>query len=224
MTIHVTDLDFDVLVKKNDFVLVDCFASWCGPCKRLAPIITELAEEYEKEVAIAKMDVDQAPRVSAQYGIEAIPTLLFFRKGELVKTLVGLRSKEDIVKELLDYKMITKVAEKKPETLSDNVTIVTDANFDSFVSSGLAIVDCWAPWCGPCRRMGPIIDGLADISAGEIKVGKLNVDENQNTALNYSIMSIPALLMFKDGKLVDTIVGLDPSLTPETLKAYMLEL
>ena len=120
--------------------------------------------------------------------------------------------------------MITKVAEKKPETLSDNVTIVTDANFDSFVSSGLAIVDCWAPWCGPCRRMGPIIDGLADISVGEIKVGKLNVDENQNTALNYSIMSIPALLMFKDGKLVDTIVGLDPSLTPETLKAYMLEL
>ena len=224
MTIHVTDLDFDVLVKKNDFVLVDCFASWCGPCKRLAPIITELAEEYEKEVAIAKMDVDQAPRVAAQYGIEAIPTLLFFRKGELVKTLVGLRSKEDIVKELLDCKMITKVAEKKPETLSDNVTIVTDANFDSFVSSGLAIVDCWAPWCGPCRRMGPIIDGLADISAGEIKVGKLNVDENQNTALNYSIMSIPALLMFKDGKLVDTIVGLDPSLTPETLKAYMLEL
>ena len=224
MTIHVTDLDFDVLVKKNDFVLVDCVASWCGPCKRLAPIITELAEEYEKEVAIAKMDVDQAPRVSAQYGIEAIPTLLFFRKGELVKTLVGLRSKEDIVKELLDCKMITKVAEKKPETLSDNVTIVTDANFDSFVSSGLAIVDCWAPWCGPCRRMGPIIDGLADISAGEIKVGKLNVDENQNTALNYSIMSIPALLMFKDGKLVDTIVGLDPSLTPETLKAYMLEL
>ena len=95
MTIHVTDLDFDVLVKKNDFVLVDCFASWCGPCKRLAPIITELAEEYEKEVAIAKMDVDQAPRVSAQYGIEAIPTLLFFRHGALVTPLVGLRYKED---------------------------------------------------------------------------------------------------------------------------------
>jgi thioredoxin 1 len=72
--------------------------------------------------------------------------------------------------------------------------------------------------------MGPIIDGLADISVGEIKVGKLDVDENPEVSRKYDIMSIPALLMFKDGKMVDTIVGLDPTLTPEVLKKYMLEL
>ena len=224
MTIHVSDIDFDALIADNEFVLVDCFATWCGPCKRIAPIITELADEYEGKVAIAKMDVDRSPRVSSQYGIQAIPTLLYFKGGKLVKTVVGLKTKEQIIEEMMGLGFISEVAPKKPATYSDNVTIVTDANFADFIASGLSIVDCWAPWCGPCRRMGPIIDGLADISVGEIKVGKLDVDENPEVSRKYDIMSIPALLMFKDGKMVDTIIGLDPSLTPEVLKKYMLEL
>lgn len=224
MTIHVSDIDFDALIAENEFVLVDCFATWCGPCKRIAPIITELADEYEGKVAIAKMDVDRSPRVSSQFGIQAIPTLLYFKGGKLAKTVVGLKTKEQIIDEMMGLGFISEVAPKKPATNSSNVTIVTDSNFAEFIASGLSIVDCWAPWCGPCRRMGPIIDGLADISAGEIKVGKLDVDENPEVSRKYDIMSIPALLMFKDGKMVDTIVGLDPSLTPEVLKKYMLEL
>lgn len=224
MTIHVSDIDFDALITENEFVLVDCFATWCGPCKRIAPIITELADEYEGKVAVAKMDVDMSPRVSSQFGIQAIPTLLYFKGGKLVKTVVGLKSKEQIIEEMMGLGFISEVAPKKPATNSSNVSIVTDANFADFIASGLSIVDCWAPWCGPCRRMGPIIDNLADISVGQIKVGKLDVDENPEVSRKYDIMSIPALLMFKDGKMVDTIVGLDPSLTPEVLKKYMLDL
>ncbi|MBO4569472.1 MAG: thioredoxin [Candidatus Methanomethylophilaceae archaeon] len=102
------------------------------------------------------------------------------------------------------------------------VAEVTDSSFDSFVSgSGYVLVDCWAPWCGPCRRMGPIVDELAEISKGEIKVGKLNTDDNQATAVRFNISSIPRLLIFKDGNLMDTIVGLEPGLTAAGLKGYV---
>ena len=89
---------------------------------------------------------------------------------------------------------------------------VTDATFDAEVlhSPVPALVDCWAPWCGPCRMVSPIVDELARDLAGAIRVGKLNVDENPGVASRFRIMSIPTLLLFKNGKLVDQIVGALP--------------
>ncbi|MEM2226470.1 MAG: thioredoxin [Candidatus Bathyarchaeia archaeon] len=90
--------------------------------------------------------------------------------------------------------------------------IVTDGDFDRVVRENrLAVIDCWAPWCGPCRVMGPIIDGLASKYAGRVFFGKLNVDENPEVPSRYSIMSIPTLLFFKDGELVDRIIGAVPA-------------
>ncbi|MCK4439217.1 thioredoxin, partial [Candidatus Bathyarchaeota archaeon] len=74
----------------------------------------------------------------------------------------------------------------------------------------LAVIDCWAPWCGPCRFLSPVIEELARDYRGKIAFGKLNVDENNKTAAQYGIMSIPALLIFRDGKIVDQIVGAMP--------------
>ncbi|MDD4244832.1 MAG: thioredoxin [Candidatus Methanomethylophilaceae archaeon] len=105
-----------------------------------------------------------------------------------------------------------------------SVIEVTDASFEGFVGAKYAVVDCWAPWCGPCRRLAPIIEKLAEISAGEISVGKLNVDENQKVSRNYNISSIPTILVFKDGKLEGQIVGLSPTLTAESIKDKVLEL
>ena len=73
-----------------------------------------------------------------------------------------------------------------------------------------AIVDCWAPWCGPCRMVGPIIDDLAKSFKGKVAFGKLNTDENQKMAMEFGIMSIPTLLFFKNGELVDKQVGAPP--------------
>jgi thioredoxin 1 len=89
---------------------------------------------------------------------------------------------------------------------------VTDANFAEEIEQGrgLSIVDFWAAWCGPCRMVGPIIEQIAGEYAGKLKVAKLDVDSNQQVSTRYNIRSIPSILFFKDGQLVDTVVGAVP--------------
>jgi thioredoxin 1 len=81
---------------------------------------------------------------------------------------------------------------------------------DAIRSNPALVVDCWAPWCGPCRMMSPVIDELASDLKGKITFGKLNTDENQDMAARYQIQAIPTLLIFKDGKLADRKVGALP--------------
>lgn len=89
------------------------------------------------------------------------------------------------------------------------VTDVTDQGFEETVikSTLPALVDLWAPWCGPCRMVAPIIDKLAEKYQGKFNFYRLNVDENSQTASKYGVMSIPTLIFFKDGKAVDTVIG-----------------
>lgn len=102
-------------------------------------------------------------------------------------------------------------------------TIITDHNFSQEVAQSKlpVLVDFWAPWCGPCRIISPIVEELAKEFEGKIKVGKLNVDENPETAGQFGVMSIPTLLMFKEGKPVDSIVGAQ---SKETIKQAMEKL
>jgi thioredoxin 1 len=106
--------------------------------------------------------------------------------------------------------------------MPNNPISITDADLDENIKKYTTIVvDCWAPWCAPCRMVGPIIDDLAKEMKGKIVFGKLNVDENQITAAKYQIMSIPSLLVFKNGELVDKFIGAMPKeMLVQKLKPY----
>jgi thioredoxin 1 len=91
--------------------------------------------------------------------------------------------------------------------MSDSVTHITDAEFAGTVAQGVTLVDFWAPWCGPCRMIAPILDELAGELKDRAKIVKINVDENPLVAGQFGVMSIPTLLLFKDGQKVDQKVG-----------------
>ena len=114
------------------------------------------------------------------------------------------RIKEKKLRELMRLK------EKKQE-MSTKPVHVTDSNFNETVNKhSLALIDCWASWCAPCAVIAPIIEELAKEHAGRVLVGKLNVDENPRTAARFQILGIPTLLIIRNGKEVDRIVGLAP--------------
>ena len=96
--------------------------------------------------------------------------------------------------------------------MAENVLEFTDSNFQTDVldSSDPVLVDFWAPWCGPCKMLMPTIEELAGDYAGKARVGKLNTDENRQTASSYQIDSIPTLIVFKNGEIVDKLMGVVP--------------
>lgn len=101
MTIELNDANFDEIVLKSEKpVMVDFWAEWCGPCRMVSPIVSEIANEYIEKAVIGKIDVDNNPGVSAKYGIRSIPTILFFKNGELANKQVGAVPKSNLVSKL----------------------------------------------------------------------------------------------------------------------------
>jgi thioredoxin 1 len=104
--------------------------------------------------------------------------------------------------------------------MSDKITELDSSNFESTISSGSApvVVDFWAPWCGPCKAIAPILEELAEELGDGVKICKVNVDNNSDIAGKYEIRAIPTILIFKDGKVADTVVGLS---SKDDLKAKL---
>jgi thioredoxin 1 len=99
--------------------------------------------------------------------------------------------------------------------MAGNLTAVTDGNFEQEIEKhqGVAVVDFWATWCGPCRMIAPILEQLSVEYAGKVKVAQLDVDTNQKTSSRFNVRSIPTLLFFKDGQMVDQVIGAVPKAT-----------
>jgi thioredoxin 1 len=142
-----------------------------------------------------------------------------FGRTKRKETKKERRALEDEELERIRQKKLRQLMEKttrtrkgtRKESAPNKPVELTDASFTGAVQNhSLVVVDCWAPWCGPCRYVSPIIEEIARDYAGKIFFGKLNVDENRMVATQYNIMSIPTLLVFKNGRLVDQIVGAMP--------------
>ncbi len=110
-----------------------------------------------------------------------------------------------------------------PDNSDDTTIIITDDSFDELVkNNSVLVVDCWAPWCGPCRMLTPTLEALARDYTGKAAFGKLNTDDNPAITRRFQIMAIPTILLFKDGKYVDRLIGDMPKKEIEaTIKKYL---
>jgi thioredoxin 1 len=185
--------------------------------RRTSPIPTgsetqldQLAARYAGKAIIAKVDADSERTLIDRFKVGATPAYLVLRGQRPVAELAGatLNDAGAWLAHLVDG---AAQPAPRPASSSNMPITVTDADFQSVIAGpGPILVDFWAPWCGPCRMVAPHVEQLAKDFAGRAVIAKMNVDENPQTSQRYQIMSIPALFIFKDGAVVDRIVGAQP--------------
>ena len=135
---------------------------------------------------------------------------IFITKGNFSQPLVDEAQVLDELEQIREKKM-RELKDQMSTPKIEKPIVVSDRNFDQTVKNyPLIVVDCWAAWCAPCRAIAPIVEELAKEYSGKVVFGKLNVDENPETAQRYGVMAIPTLLVMKEGKEVDRVVGVLP--------------
>ncbi len=213
-------------------IALDVFVSAASPNGTQPSLVAcKIAAEIPKWVKVRITDVSQTDSLSSRLGVSSQPAVVV--NGDEQSVLEGFLSEDKIVNHIIKYgasnasEILAKEEEeaKKRLVLADNPdypVVLTDENFTKAVEKyPFLVIDCWAEWCGPCRMIHPVVESLAKKRQGEIVFGKLNVDENQMTAAEYRIMSIPTLLVFRNGKKVGAIVGAMPEAMLEAkINAY----
>ncbi len=227
--IHTNEQSIDRVLaasEKGAPVLLVFWSSHAPLAPAVEASLEALAQQYAGKAIIAKVDAEAEKGLVGRYAPPSLPAIVLMRGGKPDATLTGddLRRAGDWLAYAVEGKLRPQQAAPRAAaqasadkgaaaagSQSGSPVILTDANFQQVVSGpGPVLVDFWAPWCGPCRMVAPSVEKLAQEFAGRAVVGKLNVDENPQTQARYRIMSIPTLYIFKNGQVVDQIVGAQP--------------
>jgi thioredoxin len=192
----------------------------CPYCPRAVLLAHQIAIESKGRVESECVEASENMDLATQFNVSSVPQQVI--NGDMSSISIGVQPEAKFVDHVLRYgsSRHTKIMEAEEaktalaEKLVDAPTgpvILTDRNFDEAVQKyPMLVVDCWAEWCGPCRTVAPVIEALARDYQGQIVFGKLDVHHNRRTGARYQIMSVPTLLIFKGGDLLDTKIGALP--------------
>jgi thioredoxin 1 len=196
---------------------------WSQSDQLAAPVeslLAEAAERHAGRLLVAKIDTQAERPLLGRFGIDQLPAIAMIVQGKPEAKLQGAFSPEE-VRAWLTYLTgggARPAVQSRPAPTSGtqqtngSPLVLTDATFQQVVAGrGPVLVDFWAPWCGPCRMVAPAVEQLARDFQGRAVVGKLNIDENPQSAQRFNVMSIPTLLIFQNGQVVDQIVGAQPA-------------
>ncbi len=216
--INVTDAAFERAVLQADNPVVAVFWSrGDDSAGQLQRVVEATARRYAGEARVARLEAGDAPQARARYKVDALPQFLFFRDGRLIARARGIPT-EEALRPWVEYLLgrgkapARRTHQQEAASSPAHPITVTDADFDRVVLGARVpvLVDFWAAWCAPCRIVAPLVERLAAEFAGRLLVAKLDVDSNPRTAQRYRTMSIPTLIIFKDGQEADRLVGAQP--------------
>ena len=220
MAVHGTPIVTDAaglprVLQSNLPVILYLYREQSSPS--LDETLRRVAHENAGDLLVARVDVNQSPSVYSDYDSPALPALVTLDEGEIESSAENIRPGDvDVHADFLmgrgPYPQETESEIAAKQASGAAPVHVSDSSFQTDVieSNVPVLVDFWAPWCGPCHTIAPVLDNLAQQYAGQIKVAKLNVDENPQAAGTYGAMSIPLLVMFKSGEPVNRLVGAHP--------------
>jgi thioredoxin 1 len=210
--IHTNRHSIDRVLNAGLPVLLLFWDSNKRPTADVEAILEAAAARDAGKLLIARVDAQEEGDLARRFGVGALPAL------EVVAPTTAANTTPWIAYLAEGGTRPAPAKRPQPQTQQTDSTqgsgqplVLTDATFDRTVNApGPVLVDFWAPWCGPCRMVGPSVERLAREYAGRAVVAKLNVDENQATSQRFGVQGIPTLLIFKGGKVVDQIVGAQP--------------
>lgn len=190
-----------------------------GSSAALDPVLEQVARELAGQALVVKAPRKDAPQAAQQFHAQRFPALAAYKDGQVLSTAGAVRAEDIQAHAAYLLGRGPKPAEPQEQAARGGraaapgrPVVVNDANFEREVmqSDRAVLVDFWAPWCGPCRMTNPIVEKLAQELSGQLKVAKVNVDENQQTAGRYGVQSIPTMMVVKNGRVVDRWVGALP--------------
>lgn len=228
------DVSFKEKLKNIDKKLViETYFDMESPASSQAVFLNnQVAVELPDHVLSRSIEAEEGKERIRRFGITELPSVVINEDNQSL--LSGMIAKEDLLRRLITYGSSRKEdvlaeideEEKKKRTLVDDPdfpVVLSTSQFDEAVKKyQVLVVDCWAEWCAPCLMIHPILESLAEKYKGKMAFGKLNIDENKEIAQRFHVMSIPNLLVFKNGQHTDSIVGAMPQdVLEEKLKKYL---